>query len=127
MDQVILEQFLKTLADDVRVFVRERNPATSSEAAKLADDYLQARKEDQSSKELFKKEGDKSTLSSLWKAWTDCRVRLRQPQEQERVPDHSSSSRSERPRIDLRATIATRRDTTHPIVRRMLCCARREE
>ena len=37
LDQIILEQFLKTLADDVIVFVQERNPESSEEAAKLAD------------------------------------------------------------------------------------------
>ena len=51
IDQIILEQFLKTLPDEVRVFVRERSPGTSIEAAKLADDYLQARREDLASKE----------------------------------------------------------------------------
>jgi hypothetical protein len=43
---IILEQFLKTLSDDVCAFVRKRNLGTSTEVAKLADDYLQARKED---------------------------------------------------------------------------------
>ena len=57
LDQIVLEQFLKTLPDDVRVLVRERSPGKSEEAAKLADSYLQARKED---KELNRKEGDKS-------------------------------------------------------------------
>lgn len=34
----MLEQFLKTLSDDVSVYERERNPATSEDAAKLADE-----------------------------------------------------------------------------------------
>ena len=46
VDHIILEQFLKTLPDDVRVFVQERKPESSEDAAKLADDYLQARKEE---------------------------------------------------------------------------------
>ena len=29
---------------DVRIFVKERKPSTSEEAAKLADDYCQVRK-----------------------------------------------------------------------------------
>ena len=45
LDQVILEQFLKTLPNDMRVFVRERHPTTSNEASKFADDYVQARKD----------------------------------------------------------------------------------
>ncbi len=59
LDQIILE-FLKTLADDVRVFVRERNPELSEKAAKLADGYLQARKEDLASRDVSKRAGDKS-------------------------------------------------------------------
>ena len=43
LDQIVCEQFLKTLPDDVRVFVRERGPRTSTEGAKLTDDYFQAR------------------------------------------------------------------------------------
>ena len=39
VDQIVLEQFLMSLTDEVRVFVRERSPGTSEEAAKLADDY----------------------------------------------------------------------------------------
>jgi len=34
-----------SLTDEVRVFVRKRSPGTSEEAAKLADDYFQARKD----------------------------------------------------------------------------------
>ena len=57
LDQVILEQFLKTLPDDVRVFVKERHPTTSKEASKLSDDYVQAHKDGAESQ---KKDGDKS-------------------------------------------------------------------
>ena len=55
LDHITLEQFLKILSDNVRVFVRE---GTSTEAAKLADDYLQARKGDLANKDASGK-GDK--------------------------------------------------------------------
>ena len=45
-DKVVLEQFLSTLTEEVRVFIRERHPKTSKEAGKLADDFFQARKDD---------------------------------------------------------------------------------
>lgn len=51
---------MKTLPDNVRVFVRERSPKTSKEAAKMADDYFLARKEDLASKEAGKRDGNKS-------------------------------------------------------------------
>ena len=62
VDMVILEQFLKTFPDNVRGFVRERSPASSEEAAKLADDYLLARKEEAAGKGagLSRSNGDKS-------------------------------------------------------------------
>ena len=43
-DRIILEQFLNTLREDVRVFVKERKPKSAAEAGKLADDFNQARK-----------------------------------------------------------------------------------
>lgn len=59
LDQVVLEQFLRTLPEEVRVFVRERCPQTSTEASKFADDFLQARKEEAEARSC-KKDGDKS-------------------------------------------------------------------
>ena len=44
-DLMILEQLVNTLQPEVRVWVTERKPKTSAEAAKLADDYLSARKQ----------------------------------------------------------------------------------
>ena len=44
VDVIIKEQFLNTLAEEVRVWVRERKPTMSKEAGRLAEDYLQARK-----------------------------------------------------------------------------------
>ena len=44
-DKIVLEQFLSTLPEEVRVFVEERKPGTSEDAGKLADDYFQARME----------------------------------------------------------------------------------
>ena len=42
-DAVVKEQLLSALPDDVRVWVSERKPNTSTEAGQLAEDYLQAR------------------------------------------------------------------------------------
>ena len=44
-DKLILEQLLETLPQAVKMFVKERKPATSQEAALLADDYVTAHKE----------------------------------------------------------------------------------
>ena len=44
-DLVVLEQLVNTLPDEVRVWVKERKPKTSMEAGQLADDYIQARKQ----------------------------------------------------------------------------------
>jgi len=43
-DRVVLEQFLSTLPEDVRIFVKERKPKSAEEAGKLADDFSQARR-----------------------------------------------------------------------------------
>jgi len=39
----VTEQLINTLPWDVQIWVQERNPTTSSEAGRLADDHLQAR------------------------------------------------------------------------------------
>ena len=45
-DTLILEQFINMLPAEVRIFVRERQPKNSTEAAKIADDYILARKQE---------------------------------------------------------------------------------
>ena len=42
-DAVVKEQLLTTLPEDVRMWVKERKPKTTTDAAQLAEDYLQAR------------------------------------------------------------------------------------
>ena len=51
---MILEQFLKILPEDMRVFVQERNLKTSDEASRLADDYLQAQTGESESQRIRK-------------------------------------------------------------------------
>ena len=45
-DLVVLEQLVNALPEEIRVWVKERKPKTSEEASELADDYVQARKQD---------------------------------------------------------------------------------
>lgn len=45
LDTMVMEQFLNTLEPAARVWVKERQPGTSADAGKLADDYEQARKQ----------------------------------------------------------------------------------
>ena len=52
----MLEKFLNTLPEEVRVFIRGRQPKSS----RLADDYYRARKENQVGKRSHRdKSGDK--------------------------------------------------------------------
>ena len=44
-DRVVLEQLLNSLPENVRIWVMERKPKSSEEAGKLADDYAQARRQ----------------------------------------------------------------------------------
>ena len=44
-DEVIREQVVNSVPEDVRIWVKERKPKSGQEAAGLADDYAQARKE----------------------------------------------------------------------------------
>jgi len=58
-DGIIMEQFLSSIPEEVRVFVRERKPKTAAEAGKWANDHEQARKfEDKGGiKRKFEKRG----------------------------------------------------------------------
>ena len=49
-DLVVLEQLLNMLPEDARIFVKEREPRTSMEAGRLADDYIVARKDEAAEK-----------------------------------------------------------------------------
>ena len=41
--EAVIDQFINTLPENIRVWINERKPTTTSEAGQLADDYLQAR------------------------------------------------------------------------------------
>ena len=41
----MLQQLVSTLPENVRMWVKERKPKTSTETGQLADDYTQARKQ----------------------------------------------------------------------------------
>ncbi|KAG1956974.1 gag-pol fusion protein [Pimephales promelas] len=44
---IVLEQFLRMLAPDLQIWIKERDPKTASEAAALADVFLSARQKNQ--------------------------------------------------------------------------------
>ena len=44
-DLMVMEQLLQTLPSEIKVWVTERKPKTSTEAAEMADNYLRARKQ----------------------------------------------------------------------------------
>ncbi len=44
MEAIVLEQFLRVLYPDVRTWVKEHDPTTAAEAARLAEAYITARK-----------------------------------------------------------------------------------
>ena len=110
-DLVILEQLVNTLPEDVRVWVKERKPKTSMEAGQLADDYIQARKQNsgEPSVPVSRKSANIPTHPPVRSCHRcgkpghharDCRTVFR-PRDQERGrPDTSRTL--ERPKRDLK-------------------------
>ena len=43
-EKVLLEQLLNVMSPEMRIWVTERKPKTTEEAARLADDYMTARR-----------------------------------------------------------------------------------
>ena len=44
LDRIILEQLLRSLPDEARIFVKDREPKLAEEAGKFGDNFVQARK-----------------------------------------------------------------------------------
>ena len=90
---------------EVRIFIKERQPKSSAEAAKLADDYWQARKTTFGKRTGFNKAplgGEKKcqTCGKLGHLATDCRRNSSRPQETSEVKP--LGNRPERGKKDLK-------------------------
>ena len=78
-DRIILEQFLNTLPEEVRIFVKERKPKSAGEAGKLADDFSQARKSEEKIEEKKKSEKTSKSCHNCGKFGhiaKDCRMKI---------------------------------------------------
>ena len=106
-DRVVLEQLLNTLPEEVRVFIRERQPKSSEEAGRLADDYYQARKESQVGKGSNHGKGgsgDKVKCLRCGKPGhrvESCRVKLGQQEKRSYPAGFSEGPRSKRDLKDI--------------------------
>ena len=53
-EMVLVEQFLQSVPEDLRVWLKERKPESQEKAAELADDYVLARKNDPRENNIFR-------------------------------------------------------------------------
>ena len=90
---MVLEQFLDTVPDEVRVFVKEIQPAKySEEAGKLVDDFVQARKQNvqhHDDRSGIQGRNPKRHMQCNQCGWAghlarDCRSKLAKSQEEEK-------------------------------------------
>ena len=85
-DRVILEQLLDTLPPGVRVFVKERKPASSAEAALLADDHITARRESNAGTTHDKRPGVRcNKCQKIGHFARECRQGMKGPEEKSDV------------------------------------------
>ena len=103
---MFLEQLVNTLPQDVRVWVKERKPKTSTEAGQLAEDYIQVRKQNT---EGASSQANKKFPDSPTQCWfcqrcgkpgheaRDCRIMVKQVEGKE-----DTGKKLEKPKRDLK-------------------------
>ena len=106
-DLIVMEQLVDMFPIDVRIFVRERQPKSSAEAAKLADDYWQARKPTFGTRAGYSKQphgGVKQCLTcgKPGHLAKDCRRNGSKPQESQTPEAKIPDNRQERGKKDLK-------------------------
>ena len=106
-DLIVMEQLVDMLPVDVRIFVRERKPKSSAEAAKLADDYWQARKPTFGKRAGYSRQpqgGVKQcqTCGKLGHLAKDCRRNGSKPQESQTPEARTPGNMQTRGKKDLK-------------------------
>eukprot|EP00731_Ephydatia_muelleri_P014418 Em0008g138a len=94
------QQFLTTLPQELRVWVTDRKPKTSTEAGQMADEYVQTRKSTQESKQVLGERINKEPLQchTCGKAGhiaRDCRMKSIGGQKKSEKDDKEKNQRSE--------------------------------
>ena len=100
VDLMVTEQFLTTLPQELRVWVTDRKPKTSTEAGQMADEYVQTRKSTQESKQVLGERINKEPLQchTCGKAGhiaRDCRMKSIGGQKKSEKDDKEKNQRSE--------------------------------
>ena len=137
-DAMVMEQILNSLPKEVKVWLKERKPTTSHEAAQLADDYLLARKQNLAAEGGEERRGE--TNPQEWLSVIDARsmatlrrivvqvsrVRKsssRQARERSLLTPHSRGRNRSVISRTLRATTARQRGIMQPIAHPRQCSA----
>ena len=92
LDMIVKEQIMNILPAGVRVWVNERKPKTSAEAAALADDYLQARKSITTEEQPTKTKLQCNFCGKIGHIAKVCRKRLAQTSDDSEKTDNTSNT-----------------------------------
>ena len=102
VDLMVTEQFLTTRPQELRVWVTDRKPKTSTEAGQMADEYVQARKSTQETKPVLaigeRNNKDPLQCHTCGKAGhtaRDCRMKSIGGQKKSEKEDKEKNGRSE--------------------------------
>ena len=123
-DRVVLEQLLNLLPENVRIWVMEQKPKSSEEAGKLADDYAQARRQndgrrsDPTKKPMEQKGVRCQRCQRIGHLAKDCRATKPGDGNRGNQAEIRAGRRETCPRLNV--STVTRKDTT-PTARRMQC------
>ena len=100
VDLMVTEQFLTTLPQELRVWVTDRKPKTSTEAGQMADEYVQTRKSTQENKRVSGEKVIKEavlchTCGKAGHIARDCRSKSGGVQKRNEKEDQEKNGRSE--------------------------------
>ncbi len=100
-DVIMKEQLLNSLPEHIRIWVREKKPKTSLEAGQLADDFIQARKSQESNKGVGERRQQQKPQRHKCKKYGHVAKECQSSKSRESEPTPTTTTTAPKPGKDL--------------------------